>query len=64
VIVFLTGSSRNELHGSRDNFALATIKHQKVDVIGSGDVAQDAQAIALFLPRIAITPISDGLCQT
>jgi hypothetical protein len=35
-VVFLTGSSRNELHGSRNDLPLSTVKHQKMDVIASG----------------------------
>jgi len=33
LVVFLARSSCNELHGSRDDLTLTTVKHQKVDVL-------------------------------
>jgi hypothetical protein len=45
VVVLLCCSPCDQLHAARD-FALSLVSHQQVNVIGSGDIVQDAQPIA------------------
>jgi hypothetical protein len=47
LVVFLGGPSCGKLHGSRDHLTLAAIENRKMDVIGSGHTAQDAQSVSL-----------------
>ena len=46
LIVFLTGSARDEFHGTRDNISITIVDHEQVNVVGSDHIVQDCQTIA------------------
>jgi hypothetical protein len=58
LVVFLSRSSCNELHGSRNNLPLSPVENEKMDVVGSGHVVQDAKPIALLCLEQPLYPSS------